>query len=288
MERRMHAGATPLNGVMAVDLNADHLACWIMDVAGNPTGKPSRIPLDLSGSSLRRDAQLRHAVSRLIRTARTANVGVIAIEDLGFDDTTTSRERHGRNRRFRHLVSSFPTSAFRRRLLVMSARAGLTVVAVDPAYTSKWGQQHWQQPLSTELRRITRHEAAAVVIGRRSLGHRARRRPGMTDPHQKDAVRRATGQAGQGARGCQESLRPGGDQAAQARRRPAPVRGPRRETRPPNTVRDGRRGPSLEAVASSGTLGRQLVGQRSEEQPHVGHDTDRLGGAAIGELGDRG
>jgi hypothetical protein len=121
------------NGVVAVHFNADHLACWILDGAGNPMGKPSRIPLDLAGSSLRRDAQLRHAVSRLIRTARAANVDAIAIEDLGFGETTRSRECHGRNRRFRHLVSSFPTSAFRRRLIIMSARAGLAVVAVDPA-----------------------------------------------------------------------------------------------------------------------------------------------------------
>jgi hypothetical protein len=276
------------NGVLAVDFNADHLACWIVDGAGNPTGKPKRLPLDLTGSGLRRDAQLRHAISRLIRLARAANVHALAVEDLGLDDRVTSRERHGRQHRFRHLLASFPTSAFRRRLVVMSARAGLIVVAVDPAYTSKWGHQHWQQPLSTELRQITQHEAAAVVIGRRSLGHRARRRPGVTDPHQKDAVRRATGQASHAARGCQESRRPGGGQAAQSRRRPDPAMGERQETRPPNTVRGGRRDRTREAVTSSGTPRCQLVGQRSEEQSYIGDDTDRLGGAAVGELGDRG
>jgi IS605 OrfB family transposase len=275
------------NGVVAVDFNADHLACWTVDVAGNPVGRPTRIPLDLTGSGLRRDAHLRHAISRIIRLARTANVNAIAIEDLGFDNTTTSRERHGRKRRFRHLVSSFPTSMFRRRLIVMSARTGLTVVAVDPAYTSKWGRQHWQQPLSTGRRQIAHHEAAAVVIGRRSLGHRARRRPGVTDPHQSDAARRATGQARQGTRGCQETLQPGGDQAAQRRRRPDPAKGTQRETRLPNTVRGGRRDRLLEAVTSSGTLRRQLVGQRSKEETYVGDNTDRLGGATVGELGDR-
>jgi IS605 OrfB family transposase len=275
------------NGVVAVDFNADHLACWIVDAAGNPMGKPSRIPLDLTGSGSRRDASLRHAISRLIRGARAANVGAIAVEDLGFDDTTTSRERHGRKRRFRHLVSSFPTSAFRRRLIVMSARAGLTVVAIDPAYTSRWGRQHWQEPLSTELRRITQHEAAAVVIGRRSLGHRARRRPGVTDPHQKDAARRATGQALQDARGCQETRQPGGGQAAQSRRGPDPAKA--------HSGRPGRPTPFGAAGVirpkrsrSSGTPGRQVVGQCSEEETHVGDDTDGLGGATVGELGDRG
>lgn len=234
------------NGVLAVDFNADHLACWILDAVGNPVGKPSRIPLGLTGSGFRRDAQLRHAISRVIRLARAANVHAIAVEALGFDAKTTSRERHGRRRRFRYLLASFPTSSFRRRLVVMSATAGLAVVIVDPAYTSRWGQQHWQSPLSTELRQITRHEAAAVVIGRRSLEHPARRRPGVTDPHQKDAVRRATGQAEHGARGCQESRRPGGGQAVQSRRRPDPAMGARQATRPLNTVRGGRRDGSRE------------------------------------------
>jgi hypothetical protein len=98
------------NGVVAVDFNADHLACWIVDGAGNPTGKPSHIPIDLTGSGLRRDAQLRHAISRLIHLAHAADVHAIAVEDLGFDDRTTSRERHGRQRRFRHLLASFPTA----------------------------------------------------------------------------------------------------------------------------------------------------------------------------------
>ncbi|MEU5098413.1 hypothetical protein, partial [Streptomyces sp. NPDC020996] len=25
---------------------------------------------------------------------------------------------------------------------------GITIVAVDPAYTSRWGAQHWQKPLT--------------------------------------------------------------------------------------------------------------------------------------------
>jgi hypothetical protein len=209
------------------------------------------------------------------------------VEDLGFDDTTTSRERHGRNRRFRHLIARFPAGPFRRRLITMAARAGLTVVAIDPAYTSRWGRQHWQQPLSTDRRPITQHEAAAVVIGRRSLGHRARRRPGVTDPHQRDAARRATGQARQGSRGCQGTRQSGGGQAARPRRRPDPAMGTGGIPRPSNTVRGGRRD-VLGAVTSSGMPRRQLVGQRSEEEAHVGDDTDRLGRAAVGELGHRG
>jgi hypothetical protein len=36
-------------GVVAVDLNADHLACWTIDRHGNPVGGWATIPLDLDG-----------------------------------------------------------------------------------------------------------------------------------------------------------------------------------------------------------------------------------------------
>jgi len=58
----------------------------------------------------------------------------------------------------------------------MAANADLAVIAVDAAYTSQWGREHWLAPLRNQTSWATGHHAAAVVIGRRALGHRARRR----------------------------------------------------------------------------------------------------------------
>jgi hypothetical protein len=58
----------------------------------------------------------------------------------------------------------------------MAANAGLSVIVVDPAYTSRWGAEHWLRPLREHHPKATGHYAAALVIGRRGLGHRARRR----------------------------------------------------------------------------------------------------------------
>jgi hypothetical protein len=52
--------------LVAADLNDGHLALRRLDTHGNPVGKPERIDVDLSGRSARRDAQLRHAITRLI------------------------------------------------------------------------------------------------------------------------------------------------------------------------------------------------------------------------------
>jgi hypothetical protein len=49
---------------------------------------------------------------------------------------------------------------------------------VDPAYTSKWGAQHWCKPLQQQTSEpVTRHHGAATAIGRRGLGQAIRRRP---------------------------------------------------------------------------------------------------------------
>lgn len=193
-------------GVVAVDANADHLAAWRLDVHGNPVGRPQRFDYDLSGTAQHRDAQLRHALTRLLHWTRRTGARAIAVEDLDFTDSKT-RERHGRNRRFRQVISGIPTSRLKARLVAMAAEHGLALVAVDPACTSMWGAQHWQRPTSTAARKTTRHEAASLVIGRRALGHGARRRTAPPPHHRSDGAGHRTVQAGRRGPGC-EGARP--------------------------------------------------------------------------------
>ncbi|MDQ1017042.1 IS200/IS605 family accessory protein TnpB-related protein [Streptomyces afghaniensis] len=181
-------------GVVAVDMNDDHLAAWHLDIHGNPVGEPQRFFYNLSGNTSHRDAQIRHALTRLLHHTRRRGAAAIAIEDLDFTDGT-SRERHGRNKRFRRLISRFPTAKLKARLVSMAAEQGIAIVAVDPAYTSRWGAQHWQQPLTTPHRDTTRHDAAAVAIGRRALGHPIRRRTAPPPHDQSDRAGHRTAQA---------------------------------------------------------------------------------------------
>lgn len=69
-----------------------------------------------------------------------------------------------------------PTAKFRDRLVQMSTNAGLSVIAVDPAYTSKWGAEHWLGWLQEISADASGHHAAALVIARRGLKQRARQR----------------------------------------------------------------------------------------------------------------
>ncbi len=194
--------AARANGLIGVDTNADHLAAWRLDTHGNPVGQPLRFPFDLTGTAQHRDAQIRHALIRLLHYAQRHHLA-IAIEDLDFTAEKT-REKHGRRKKFRNLISGMPVARLRARLVSMAAELGITVVAVDPAYTSRWGAQHWQKPLTTAKRTTTRHDAAAVAIGRRALGHSIRRRTAPPPAHRSDEQGHRTAQAGSGFPGREE------------------------------------------------------------------------------------
>jgi hypothetical protein len=182
--------------VVGVDLNDGHLAVRRLDAHGNPAGPAERIDFDIAGTSARRDAQVRHAITCLIRYTQRHHITAIPVEDLNFADArTTGRETMGRGargKRFRKTVSGIPTAVFRRRLAGMANRAGIQLFAVNPAYSSVWGDAHWRLPYPN----VTRHQAAATVIGRRAQGFTARRRKGVTHPRPEDRDVRATDQAG--------------------------------------------------------------------------------------------
>lgn len=146
--------------VVGVDLNDEHIAIRRLDEYGNPLGAPARIDIDLTGPSSRRDAQVRQAVTRLIHYTRRHGITAIAVEDLDFGDArATGRETMGRGRRgkrFRRSVSGIPTAVFRDRLAAATAAAGIRLWAVNPAYSSIWGDQHWRRPYLN----VSRHQAA--------------------------------------------------------------------------------------------------------------------------------
>ncbi|MBT2488662.1 transposase [Streptomyces sp. ISL-96] len=192
------------HGVIGVDTNADHLSAWRLDVHGNPIGNPRRFFYDLSGTAQHRDAQVRHALSRLLNWAKSCQVAAIAVEDLDFTAEKT-REKHGRRKHFRQLISGMPTGKLRARLTSMADATAIAIIAVDPAYTSKWGAQHWQKPLTSKTRQTTRHDAAAVAIGRRAQGHPIRRRTAPPPAHQSDVQGHRTVQAPSDALGCEET-----------------------------------------------------------------------------------
>jgi len=259
--------------VVAVDVNAGHLAVAVVAPDGNVLGVPFTVPLDLAGlPAASRDGRLRNAISTLIATAREHGARAIAIEDLHFTaaraegrERTGSRPSRGkRGRAFRHTVSGIPTARFRDRLVQMTANAGLHVIVADPAYTSKWGAQHWLAPLREHHPETTGHHAAAVVLGRRGLGHRARRNASGNRAAPEDAARPAQ---------------------ARTRKHPAAGPAPRKPATPP--------GPRQPPGTKTGRPHRIMAGdQAAQDRPGPPDTQDqlllsRLGTVSLPELSRR-
>jgi hypothetical protein len=270
--------------VLAVDLNHGHLAAWVVTPDGNAQGGPMTVPLMLAGlPRSQRDGRVRGAISTLIRLARQRGCRAIAVEDLDFTDARAQgRERAGhrpsrgsRGRRFRRIVADLPTARFRDRLAQMTHNAGLSVIAADPAYTSRWGAEHWLAPLREQDSVTTGHHAAAVVIGRRAHGHRARRQAGVTGTDQRTSRRRAT---------------PLAPQATHADRDDGTRQAPRQPLRWRKTVPADREHPPDQAAHDrSGPPDRQdylLLSQLETVLPAVFHNHADVAGLGTSELGD--
>jgi IS605 OrfB family transposase len=234
--------------VVATDVNHGHLAAAVIAPDGNVLGAPATIGLDLAGlPSATRDGHLRAAVSALIATAKVHNARAIVIEDLDFAgaraegrERTGSRPSRGRRGRdFRRAVSGIPTGKFRGRLVQMAANAGLSVIVIDPAYTSRWGAEHWLRPLREHHPKATGHHAAALVIGRRGLGHRARRRATGNQTAPEEAARPAQARPRTTQRERPHSGNPPPHEVPGRHPAPRPdgLTGPRQATRQPKTVR---------------------------------------------------
>jgi IS605 OrfB family transposase len=237
--------------VVAIDVNHGHLAVAVIAPDGNILGAPATIDLDLAGlPATTRDGHLRAAITGIIRCAKQHGAHAVVIENLDFTKARADgREHHGnrpvrgkRGRGFRRAISGMPTARLRDRLVQMAANVGLSVIVIDPAYTSRWGAEHWLRPLLQHDPKATGHHAAALVIGRRGLGYRARRRVTGNQTAPAEAARPAQTQHRTTPATPPPTRNPATPRGPRqsSGKRPHGLTGPRQATRQPTTVR-GRR-----------------------------------------------
>ncbi len=253
--------------VVAVDLNVAHLAVSVLDRYGNVLGVPITISLLLDGlPTSTRDGRIRAAISQILEIAEVNHCGAVVIENLDFAvarsegrELSGNRPSRGRRgKRFRRHISGLPTAKLRDRLTQMASNKGVAVIAVDPAYSSKWGAEHWLSPLNAQHPQgsLTGHHAASVVIGRRGLGQRARRRVMCARTSPEDGER-ATAHA---SAGWPEPAPVAGLPESASTRQPEPGTGRRQP--PKARTRRAPNGGSKTTVPT-GSEGRQVAQDRS-------------------------
>ena len=179
----------------AIDLNAGHIDGFVLDQHGNPVSRPIVYQIPQQGTSKQRQSRVCETLHRLCREHLLhADINHVAIEHLDFADIAAQgRNRPARRgaagRGTRRKTLGIPTAKFTYHAAAIFNSYNIGVVAVDPAYTTRWGARIWQPALDSSRKQSgTRRSASSVVIGRRSQGHGPRRAPGI---HRNDKSRKA-------------------------------------------------------------------------------------------------
>ena len=120
-------------------------------------------PLLVVGSVLSRGAVVSGKQLSRAGAAKRRGIGVADLADR--DRAWTGRG----GKRFCKAVAGLPTAVFDNRMCAQAHCRGIGLYALNPAYSSAWGDRHWRAPDEN----VTRPQAAATVIGRRAQDFRA-------------------------------------------------------------------------------------------------------------------
>lgn len=158
--------STAQAGAVGADFNADHLAVAETDRHGNLIAH-QRIDLDTRGMNAdQRRAAMGDAVKQVVERARAASRPIV-IERLDFREKKARLE--GADPWRARMLSALAYRDFDSMLRAAAFRAGIDVIAVNPAYTSVIGAVNHAARLG-----ISVHAAAAFAIARRGLGLKER------------------------------------------------------------------------------------------------------------------
>ena len=149
-------------GAIGVDLNADHLAVAETDASGNCVNA-WRTPLVTCGKSQRKaEALIGDAVASVVSYAKEAGKPIV-IEKLDFRQKKAVLE--GQSRKYSRMLSSFSYGKVKAYVISRGYREGVEVHHVNPAYSSVIGRVKFMERYGLSV-----HQAAALVLARRSLG----------------------------------------------------------------------------------------------------------------------
>ena len=150
------------HGAIGVDLNADHLAVAETNGSGNYVNA-WRVPLVTYGKDAHQaEALIGDAVASVVAYAKEAGKPIV-IEKLDFRQKTAALE--GQSRKYSRMLSSFSYSKVKAYFISRGYRRGVEINQVNPAYSSVIGRVKFMERYGLSV-----HQAAALVLARRSLG----------------------------------------------------------------------------------------------------------------------
>lgn len=149
-------------GVIGIDINADSLAVTETDRFGNPLEHFSLPCITCGKTAEQRRAVIGDTMKLVVAFAEDRRKPLI-IEKLDFQKKKAAAEK--RSPAYARMLSALAYTQIQTILRARAFDAGIEVLEVNPAYTSVIGQYKFADRYG-----MSRHNASALVIGRRSLG----------------------------------------------------------------------------------------------------------------------
>jgi IS605 OrfB family transposase len=149
-------------GVIGMDINPDHLAVAEADRFGNPVNAFSVPCVTYGHRAEQRKAIVGDAVKQVIALAVVRKKPLV-LEKLDFGKRKAALEK--RHAEYAQMLSALAYTQIQTIARARAFDAGIEVCEVNPAYTTVIGQYKFADRYG-----ISRHSAAALVIGRRSFG----------------------------------------------------------------------------------------------------------------------
>jgi IS605 OrfB family transposase len=149
-------------GVIGIDINANHLALTEIDRFGNPSISKS-IPLNTYGKSQNQTkALIGDVCANIVDYAKEKGKSLV-VEDLDFQKKKTQLKEQSFSTHSR-MLSSFAYKSIKDNLKARAWKNGVQITEVNPAFTSLIGRVKFSKRYGLSI-----HHAAALTIGRRYL-----------------------------------------------------------------------------------------------------------------------
>lgn len=150
-------------GVVSVDINSDHLAVTELDRMGNVI-YAFTIDLNLYGKSTEQAKALTGDAIKKLTEYAESKAKPLVIEDLNFEKKRQNLKIND-TVRYKRMLSSFSYSRIIQLIRARTQDRGIELILINPAYTSQIGALKYQERFN-----LSKHHAAAMVIGRRGMG----------------------------------------------------------------------------------------------------------------------
>lgn len=154
-------------GVIGLDYNNGFIELAETNEIGNLVYL-EHFDLEYHGTGNKSKTEIEKIIKSIVLQANEKGKSIV-IENLNFKNTKakTNKAKSKKGKEYNKMIHTFDYSRYKSTFENCCKKNGVELILVNPAYTSKIGDKKYK-----DLKKLTIHQAAAYVIGRRGQGYK--------------------------------------------------------------------------------------------------------------------